>query len=298
MQALHARGEEVLVANRSGQMPATPPGVRVAAVDAYDPAAVRALAQDAAVVYQCAQPPYQQWAEKFPALQAAILSGLSGTGARLVIGENVYMYGRPPEDGRLTEDLPYTAHTRKGRARAAMAEAALAAHRRGDLWVTLARGSDFYGPWVTGSILGERVFRPALAGKKAEFIGRTDLPHTFTYIGDFGRAMALLGSRDEAGGQAWHVPNDCPTVTQAEVARLIFAELGLPARFSGMGRAMLAIGGLFIPAARETMEMMYEFEQPFIVDSSRFESSFDLRPTPLAEGIRSTIEWYRQSPPA
>jgi len=30
-----------------------------------------------------------------------------------------------------------------------------------------------------------------------------------------------------------------------------------------MGRLMMAFGGLFIPAARESLEMMYEFEKTF-----------------------------------
>jgi nucleoside-diphosphate-sugar epimerase len=57
---------------------------------------------------------------------------------------------------------------------------------------------------------------------------------------------------------------------------------------------MMAFGGLFVPEAREAVEMMYEFEKPFVVDSSRFEKAFGLKATPLNESIPATVEWYRR----
>ncbi|MFV9507534.1 MAG: hypothetical protein AB4911_23535 [Oscillochloridaceae bacterium umkhey_bin13] len=155
-----------------------------------------------------------------------------------------------------------------------------------------ARGSDFFGPLVLGSTLGEQVFEPVLAGKPAQFIGRLDQPHSYTYIADFGEALAILGERNEALGQAWHVPN-APALTQQALADLIAAELGQPVRASRMGRAMLWLGGLFIPAARETVEMLYEFERPFVADGTRFTATFGLHPTPMAKAIRATLAWYR-----
>jgi nucleoside-diphosphate-sugar epimerase len=276
-------------------MDEVPQGVDVAAADLYDPASVRKVAQGAVVAYQCAQPPYWEWPEKFPPLQAAIIEGLADQGTRLVIAENLYMYG--DTDGRrLTEDLPYRAHTRKGKVRAAMAEAALAAHRAGKVQVAIGRASDFFGPWALGSSHGERVFYPALAGKAASFLGKLDLPHTTTYIGDFGRALVLLGEQDEALGEAWHVPNDQPQVTQRQFAELAFEELGLPPKVSGMGKLMLRLGGLFIPAAREMVEMAYEFEKPFVVDSRKFEQAFAMKATPIQEAIQATVTWYREHP--
>jgi nucleoside-diphosphate-sugar epimerase len=274
-------------------MDEVPQGVELVAADLYDAAAVRKVAQGAAVAYQCAQPHYWEWPEKFPPLQAAIIEGLAGGGTRLVIAENLYMYG--DTDGRpLTEELPYRAHTRKGKVRAAMAEAALAAHRAGKVKVAIGRASDFFGPWALGSSHGERVFYPALAGKAASFLGKLDIPHSATYISDFGRALVLLGERDEALGQAWHVPNDRPQITQRQFAELIFEGVGLPPKARGMGKLMLRLGGLFVPAAREMVEMAYEFEKPFVVDSSKFEKAFGMKGTPLPEAIRETVAWYRQ----
>ena len=106
----------------------------------------------------------------------------------------------------------------------------------------------------------------------------------------------ILGERDEADGQAWHVPNDNPRVTQREMVKLIAAEMGIEPKMSAMGKTMMSIGGLFIPAAKEMVEMMYEFEQPFIVDSSKFENTFGMQATPMREAIRETVKWYQSHP--
>jgi nucleoside-diphosphate-sugar epimerase len=223
-------------------------------------------------------------------MQTAIIEGVAATGAKLIVAENLYMYGQV--DGPIHEDLPYAAHTRKGRVRAQMAEQVAEAHRSGKLRTAAARGSDFYGPGVLGSALGERVFMPALAGKAAQASGRLDLPHSYTYIGDFGETLAILGEREDALGHHWHVPNAVPVI-QRELITMIYRELGLAPKMSSVGRVMMTLAGLFIPEARETVEMMYEFERPFVVDSSRAEAAFGQRPTPLVEGIRDTVAWYR-----
>jgi nucleoside-diphosphate-sugar epimerase len=213
----------------------------------------------------------------------------------LVIVENLYMYGAM--NGKaLSEDMPHNTHTRKGRVRSEMSRAALAAHAAGKVRVAIARGSDFFGPWGLPSTMGERIFYPLLQGKTAQMVGRLDLPHTHTYVPDFGKALVILGEHDEADGQVWHVPNDMPEITQGEMVRMFAEEAGVEPKMSGMGRVMMWIGGLFIPEAKESFEMMYEFDQPFIVDSSKFESTFGMKATPMREAIKETVAWYKSHP--
>lgn len=292
MRALLKRGQSIKMVNRSGKRPVeVPSSVEIVAGDAYNTEFIRSVTQGAAVVYQCAQPEYHQWVTKFPPLQAAILEGAAANGAKLIVAENLYMYG--DTNGQpLHENLPYTARTRKGKVRGEMAQALLDAHRAGKVRVAMARGSDFYGPGVLTSALGERTLVPLLQGKPAEVTGTLDLPHTYTYISDFGEALAILGERDEALGQAWHVPNR-PALTQRELVTLFFKQAGLQPKFSVMGKFMLILGGLFIPAAKEMVEMAYEFEKPFIVDSSKFVKMFEDISTPYEIAVRETIAWYR-----
>jgi nucleoside-diphosphate-sugar epimerase len=294
-EELIRRGESVRMVNRSGQMQQAPAEVEVVASDLYHPANVREVTRGANVVYQSSQPRYDQWTTEFPLLQNFILDGLTGSNAKLVLIENVYMYG-DMQGKPMTEDTPYNAHTRKGRVRSEISRATFKAHKEGRVRVTAARGGNFFGPWGTDSTMGARAFYPLLRGKPAQLIGRTNVPHTHTYLKDFGKALVILGEREEADGQAWHVPNDQPWLTQGELVRMFAEEAGVEPKISSMGKLMMAIGGLFIPEAKETVEMMYEFDKPFIIDSSKFENTFGMKATPMREAIKETVAWYKTHP--
>lgn len=292
MRALLKRGKSIKMVNRFGKRQAEiPENVEIVAGDAYSTDFTSSVTKGSSVVYQCAQPEYHKWVKEFPPLQAAILEGAAANGSKLIVGENLYMYG--DTNGQpIHEGLPYAAQTRKGKVRAAMSNALLEAHRTGKVRVAVARGSDFYGPGVLGSALGERTFVPLLQGKPAEVTGSLDLPHSYTYISDFGEALVILGEREEALGQAWHVPN-APTLTQRELVTLFFKEAGLEPKFSVMSKFMLMLGGLFIPAAREMVEMAYEFEKPFHMDLDKFIKTFGDISTPYSISVPETLNWYK-----
>jgi nucleoside-diphosphate-sugar epimerase len=286
------RGKTVKLINRSGQKPeGAPDAATMAAGDVSDVNVAKQLAHGASHVYQCTNPPYNKWPEQFPRLQANTLEAAASAGAKYIVTDNLYMYG--DTNGQpITEDLPYNARTKKGKVRVAMAEAVMAAHQTGKVRVAVARASDYYGPRATNSAAGDRMFGFAVQGKAASVPGNLDLPHTYTYVDDFAKALVVLGERDEALGQVWHVPN-AATVTTRQFVTMIYEELGLPPRMSGMGKMMMSIGGLFIPEAREMVEMMYEFEKPFVVDSRKFTQTFGVQGTPLREAIKTTVAWYR-----
>jgi hypothetical protein len=44
--------------------------------------------------------------------------------------------------------------------------------------------------------------------------------------------------------------------------------------------------------------MLYEFEEPFVIDHSKFERAFGEHATPLGEAIGYTVRWYRGKRPA
>jgi nucleoside-diphosphate-sugar epimerase len=293
MDELVQRGppRRVRVVNRSGAARA-PHGVEVAGGDATDEAFTREASEGASVVYFALNPPYNQWPELFPRLQAGVLEGAATAGAKLIAMENLYMYG--PTDGRpITEDLPYAANTRKGTVRARMSQELIEAHKSGRVRVAIGRASDFFGPRVLASAAGEQVFGRAVEGKSAQVAGDPDQPHTYTYAPDIGKGLVILGEREEALGQAWHLPSP-ETLTTRQFVEMIFEEVGKPARVQAAPKIVLRALGLFNPAIRETIEMLYEFEEPFVVDASRFERAFGEHATPLREAIQRTVHWYRE----
>jgi nucleoside-diphosphate-sugar epimerase len=291
MESALVQGFNVRMVNRSGTMTA-PASVEVVSADVLHNRGVVEAMTGADCVYQCVNPAYNRWPEEFPSLQSNILNAAMKHDLRVVIAENVYMYG-DTQGAPLSEALPYNATTRKGAVRAQMSIDAMKAHNEGKVKVVIGRASDFFGPHVLNSMLGDRQIGFALRGKKASLIGAIDVPHTFSYIKDFGAALVNLSTHDDCFGSAWHVPNDAPR-TQREVIHQVFSELQQPVSFGVMGKTMLRIGGLFIPEARESVEMMYEFEQPFIVDSSKYEKRFGIFATPFTAALQETIQWYRQ----
>jgi len=260
--------------------------------DVTDPDAANDAAKGAAVVYQCLNAPYAQWPQLFPPLQHGVLSAAERAGALLVSLENLYGYG--PTGGKpMTEDLPLAATTVKGRTRAAMTGELLAAAAAGRVRVAIGRASDFFGPGVTqGSTLGERVFGNALAGRRADFIGNPGLSHTYSYVPDIAAGLATLGTDPRAAGQVWHLPGP-ETVTTRALLDLVAAEVGHPVAVRGLSKLAVRGLGLISPAIRELPEMAYEFDQPFVLDTSKYESMFGAAGTRLPVAIAETVAWYR-----
>ena len=50
------------------------------------------------------------------------------------------------------------------------------------------------------------------------------------------------------------------------------------------------------PMLRGLAEMSYEFDEPFVLDTSKYESAFGAAGTPLAAAIAATVAWYRTRP--
>ena len=225
MSELHGLGKRIRLVNRSGTAIA-PENVEVVKDNAADPASTRQVCRGVTVVYNCVNAPYTDWASLLPPMHTAIIQGAAAVNAKLVVAENLYMYG--PVSGSITEALPFHPTTRKGQVRAKMAEELMAAHRAGIVRATSGRASDFYGPGAgSQGIFGDRIIPPLLAGKRVSVLGKLDMAHTYTYVTDFGKGLVLLGIHEEALGQSWHIPN-APTLTTRQMLTLFFEEAHLP----------------------------------------------------------------------
>jgi nucleoside-diphosphate-sugar epimerase len=291
VEELVGMGLPVRAVNRSGHAD-VPDGVEVVAGDASDTEFSASAATGAAVVYQCLNPPYYRWAELFPPLQEAVVHAARTAGARYMSFENTYMYG-DTHGQPATERTPLRAHTRKGKVRLTMAEQLRRLHEGGDLAVATARASDYFGPYgTTQSPFGDLVIGAALAGKAARVVGDPDQPHSYTYTLDAARTLAALGTRDDVSGEVFHVPN-APAQTTRQIIGKIAEQLGSPIRISVAPRLLLRAMGLFNPTVREVNEMLYEFTQPFIIDSTKAQTRLAINPTPLDDAITTTVAWYR-----
>jgi nucleoside-diphosphate-sugar epimerase len=282
----------IAVRTVSRHQPSSPAaGVDWRAADATDLEAAIDAAKGASVVYQCLNAPYTQWPRLFPPLQRNVLAAAERTDALLVTMENVYGYG-PTGGASMTEELPLAATTSKGRTRAAMTAELLAAAEAGRVRIAIARASDFFGARVRESALGVQVFANAIAGRRADIIGNPDLLHTYSYVPDIAAGLATLGTDQRAVGQIWHLPGP-ETVTTRAVLDLVAIEVDHPVGIRNVPKTVLRAIGLFNPLMRELAEMSYEFEQPFVLDTSKYQATFGASATPLATAITDTVAWYR-----
>lgn len=283
-EQLRARGVSVRQVRRSG-----PASKDVVVGDLADTRFAGEAARGASVVVHCAVPPYHQWAALLEPLNDGALHAAKTSGAKLVVLDNLYGYGRP--QGPMTEQTPLSPVSRKGTLRARVAEKLLAAHRAGDARVVIARASDFYGPGVTMSgVFGERFFQRVLQGKSAEVFGDCDLVHSYSYVPDVADALVTLALDARADGQVWHLPAAPAETTRQWVARF-GAALGRQVPVSKVPALALRFMGLFVPAAGELVEMLYQWQVPFVLDDGKFRATFGGAATAPEAGVEETVRW-------
>ncbi len=288
MDELTQQGQDVTLVNRSGVVNETlPESVNIVKGDVTNSSDVRHICKDASIVYICAQPAYTNWIEGFPPIISGIINGLTGSDTRVVFGDNLYMYGST--GGKpINEELPHLATSKKGRLRSQIANMLL----ESDLDVKLLRASDFFGPRVRNSGFGDVVFKSVIEGKSVNVFGKPNLLHSVTYIRDFAKGLVLLGESHNVKESVFHVPNNENT-TPGQFIELIGLELNRKLKVMAAGKIMVSILGLFIPMIKEVKEIMYQWNEPFIVDHSLFIKNFNFTPTPFNNSIKETINWFQ-----
>jgi len=287
------RGMAVRAVNRTGSAP-VPAEVEVIGGDAADEAFATAAAKGATVVYQCLNPAYDRWIELFPPMQRSVVAAAETAGARLVVLENLYMYRQDPSQP-IDENRDEIPTTSKGRLRKSMTDELRLANDAGRVPIAIGRASNYFGPRAGAlSTLGDRVVPRILAGKRVSLLGDPDLPHSHSYLPDIGRGLVTLGTDDRAMGQTWHLPN-ADAVSTGSLVGLLADAAGVEIAVGTVPRIALRLLSLVNPMVWETMEMLYEYDQPFVVDSNRFTETFGLVATPLPDAAAATVEWYRRS---
>jgi nucleoside-diphosphate-sugar epimerase len=283
------RGVAVRFVTRSGR-PVGLPGTETVAGDIRDKATLVAASAGATILVHAVGIGYQDWARDLPPMHEAVLATAEATGAVAVFVENLYSYsaGASP----LNEASPEVAPTRKGALRKALSEQWLKAHQEGRIRGVSVRASDYWGPGATRTLnshFGSRFFPELEAGKPVTFLGNPDASHSYTYLPDFARALADVALDPTAWGQIWVSPSLAPTT--ARTVALKFAQAaGRTVKVGRYPRPVVRLLGLFNPLIREVVEMLYQFEETFTVDASRFEARFGWKATDLDTAVRQTWE--------
>jgi len=273
------------VITRSGSGPEAG-GIERVAADASDADVLARYAEGATAIYSCAGPAYHRWSTDWPPLGAALIRAAETTGAVLVTTGNLYGYGAV--DGVMTEETPLLPNSVKGRVRAKLWTDALAAHEAGRIRTAEVRGSDYLGAGAV-SAFSVMVLPKVIKGKRGLAPADLDAPHSWTYVGDVARTLVAVAADPSAWGRPWHVPTPAPVSVRALATRA--AELaGAPqARVAKMPAIALRLAGLFSPDAREMLETQYQWQRPFVVDSTAATVAFGIKPARTDDALREMI---------
>lgn len=229
------------------------------------------------------------WQQQWPVVMRNTIDACKKHQAKLVFFDNVYAYGLVT--GTMTEETPYNPISKKGEVRAKIATMLLEEVKSGNLNAMIIRAADFYGPGAKLSLIHSAVTERLKAGKKAQWIGDPDKIHTFTYTPDAGRTVAQLGNADEAYNQVWHALTSSEKITGAEFVRRAYQEMNQPDKgIQAMGKTGVRLIGLFVPVLREFTEMMYQFEEEYIFDSTKASTFLNEQATSYAVGIPETLK--------
>ncbi|MEV5379172.1 NAD-dependent epimerase/dehydratase family protein [Streptomyces nondiastaticus] len=246
--------------------------------------------EGAGVVYHCVNVAYHLQVEVMPGIQDAILGAVETAGARLVVLDTLYPYGKT-HGQVMTEDTPWNATGAKGRMRAALDEKYLAAHRDGRARVVLGRSADFVGPGVLNSTLGGAVFPGALTGTDVLGLGDIDLPHSYTDIRDVAVGLATLGERPDGDGRVWHLPT-APARSTREIFQQIERKVGQPLKITIMSepRPFGPFDEVFMDSYAE---LFYQHTEPQVMDSTAIQETFGIKPVAFDATLDDTLAWYQ-----
>ncbi len=291
-RALHHAGHPVRAVNRSGSADA-PSDIEQVAADVTETADARRALHGADVVYMAAQPPYHRWPQEFARMLASVVSAVPD-GAKLVMVDNLYSYG--PGSSPMSEQTPERAKDAKGAVRRQMVQTLRDAHDGGRLRVTIGRASDYVGPRADVSAITALAIAPVATGKTLRWTARLDVPHSVAYLPDIARSYVLLGTRDEADGHTWILPH-APAVTGREFLGLVNECLPRPQKTGVVSAGMLRLAAPFHRISKETLGILHQWSEPFVVDDSAFRATFGpIEVNQLDQAVRTTVEAYR--PPA
>ncbi len=267
--------------------------VEIRQADLMDQEQALTAVQGADVVYHCANVLYTKWLKEFPIINNNILAAVKEAGANLVFADNLYMYGEMQGD-KISEEHPLNAESKKGKLRVRLAKQILDAHSKGDINAVIVRFGDFYGPNVVNGFTKPLLENP-VKGKAATWLVDIDKKHSLMYIDDAAKGMVTASENPYSYGQIFHIEGAEP-VTGREFLTMIFQELNQEPNMKVLSEKTIKILATFIPIVKELKELTYEWKHPFIIDGTKYASTFNTTEhTSHKRAIKETLNWFNQN---
>ncbi|NEN24614.1 NAD-dependent epimerase/dehydratase family protein [Cryomorpha ignava] len=267
------------------------PTDELVACDLLSQKEVEKAVEGSAVVYLTVGLEYKAkvWQRDWPTIMRNTIEACKAANARLVFFDNIYMYS-PHHLNMMDEQTPIDPVSQKGKVRAEIARTLMEKVKAGELEATIARSADFYGPGVgKNGMLRQMVVENLAKGKKANWMGKLDCKHSFTYTVDAAKATALLGNSDKAYGEVWHLPTAKNPPTGQEWIDMYARAMGREGKVQVAGKFMVKTMGIFMSIMREMVEMYYQYDRDYVFNSDKIEKAFGIRPTSYGDGVLEVV---------
>jgi nucleoside-diphosphate-sugar epimerase len=251
---------------------------------------VEKAVKGAEVAYLTVGLPYRLkvWRQQWPMIMRNVISACEKHRCNLVFFDNMYLYDAQKLNPMI-EETEINPPSKKGKVRAQIAKMLMHAVETGRIKALIARAADFYGPEINNSMFNEAIVKNLKAGKKANWFCSLQFKHNFTYTPDAAKATALLGNTESAYGQVWHLPT-APAKTMQQWIEEVASAIGVPAKTMVAPKFMVGLLGLLNPLMHEMKEMLYQYDRDYEFDSSKFETVFNIKPTPAKKAVKEITE--------
>lgn len=266
-----------------------PAGAQHVSVDARDATALASAVAGAHAVIAAVNPATYDarvWARELPPLHAGLFAGVARADTRLVLLDALYLYTL--DAGPLAPETPQEPTTQKGAIRKQLADMLGEAQREHGLRATVLRAPDFWGPGLHSALVSTEVLAGMRNGKRPLVLGNPDAPHAFAYRDDVVDALIQLAlAPADVEGRVFHAP--VLHVSPRALVSALAEGLNVQVRPRLAPRFLLRVAGLFDASTGGLVEMLPQWEQPYLVDDSAFRERFGVQATSLEAGVAAMI---------
>lgn len=264
---------------------ALPPGVEHRSVDATDARALAEAIRGTQSLIAAVNPAIydaQVWRETLPPLHRGLIDAVSKVGSRLVVLDALYLYAL--DQGPLKPETAQAPNTQKGKIRKQVADMLAQAQAEGRVRATVLRASDFWGPDLSSALITRDGIRALKQGKRPFVVGDPDQPHAFSHRDDVVNALVNLAlAESDVEGRVFHAP--VVHVAPRALLSALTRALGVEARPFVTPAWLLRALGVFSKQMRGMVEMLPQWQNPYLVDDSAYCKRFGVQATSLAQGV-------------
>ncbi|TGM58242.1 SDR family NAD(P)-dependent oxidoreductase [Leptospira vanthielii] len=268
-----------------------PEKLELALGDVFQWESVREAAKTADIIFQTANVPYHEMADKSLLLAESVMKAAQANFQKIVFVDGIYVYG--PNPGYVVEESYLRKpNSKKGKIRIEMEKLIFSSS-----WLQskplIVRLPDYYGPTSKNAYLNPTLEGLAF-GKPSLFIGETGVKREYIYLPDAAKMIVNVASKESSYRRNWNLPGQ--TISGKEILKIAKQITGKKTFLIPIGKKTLMIAGIFDSFLREVVEMMYLTKDPLVLSGVQYEREIGTIPqTPFEKGLKETFDFIRSN---